>query len=606
MRHPTQWIVPAAVFAAIALTTLALSERQPGAGAAPSDPLTFSRDIAPILYQNCAVCHRDGGSAPFSLVTYQDAKKHAHQIVDVTGSRFMPPWLPEPGYGTFFGERRLSDEQIRKLAQWVTQGAQEGNPSQIPPLPRYSDGWQLGKPDLVVRVPQPYVLLPQGNTESWPRFVLPIHLDATHYVTGIEIHPGDPSIVHHCYIVTDRTAMVHIANGEVYQLGATGMENRLSGADAELDSRFLTWRPGTPPYFEPDGATWRLDKNTDLTLTLHLLPSGKAESIQPEVAFYFSDKPPTKFPMILRLERDGAIDIPAGAKDYVVSDELTLPVDVKVLSVLPHAHYLCREMQAFATLPDGSRRWLIWIKRWNFDWQGVFRYVEPISLPKGTVLSMRYTYDNSADNPRNPNSPPKRVVGGPNSTNEMADLWMEVLPERRTDLFTLEIAMMERKLAKYPDNVDGYADLGSALRSMGRNREALTPLSEAVRLKPEDVQTQNNLGAVLGSLGQFNEAVAHFREALNLRPDYFVACMNLASALRLAGNLPEATTYYERAVSLKPDSNEAHDRLGLAYAEQGNLQAAMLQFQDSLNIEPTDALAKQSLTRAIESQRRPH
>ena len=573
--------------------------------------LTFNKDVAPIIFENCAVCHHAGGSAPFSLISYLDVKRRARQIVTLTSSRTMPPWLPEPGYGTFVGARRLSSQQIEKLAQWAAAGAQEGVASDLPPAPKFSNGWQLGKPDLIVRVSQPYILLANGNTESWPRFILPIHISDTHYVKGIEIHPGNPRIVHHCYIVTDRTGVSHIANGEAYELGSTGMENRIAGSGSEFDSRFLTWRPGTPPYFEPDGATWRLDKDTDLILTLHLLASGKSEAVQPTVGFYFSDAPPNKFTTILRLDRDDSIDIPSGVKDYVVSDHLELPVDVSVLAVLPHAHYLCRDMQAFATLPDGSRRWLIWIKRWNFDWQGVFRYTEPVLLPKGTVISMRYTYDNSADNPLNPNSPPKRVLGGPKSTDEMADLWLEVLPAQREDLFALQVAQMRRRLAKYPNDPERAADLGAALRAtgtalrdMGKNQEALAPLLEAARLEPDDVQLQNNLGSILGSLGQFDEAIIHLREALRLRPDYFVACMNLASALAMQGDLPEAAEYFRQAVRLNPDSAEAHDKLGLVYAKQGNLMEAAAQFQDALKIDPNDSFAQQSLTRAQEILRK--
>lgn len=559
---------------------------------------TFNRDIAPLVYTRCSACHHAGGPAPFSLTSYQDVKRHAAQIVAVTASRFMPPWLPAPGYGDFLDERRLSDAEIRKFSDWLAGGAKQGAPSVAPAIPQFSEPWHLGKPDLIVKVPQPYVLLAGGDTESWPRFVLPIHVNGTHYVKGIEIHPGNPSIVHHCYIVTDRTGMIHIANGEVYQLGSTGMENKLSGAASDLDSRFLTWRPGTLPYFEPEGASWRLDNNTDLTLTLHLLASGKPELVQPEVGFYFTDQPPTKYTMILRLEHDGDIDIPPGDKRYEVSDDLTLPVDVQLLSVLPHAHYLCREMQAFATLPDGSRRWLFWIRPWNFDWQGVFRYRQPVSLPKGTVLSMRYFYDNSPDNPRNPNSPPRRILGGPKSTDEMADLWMEVMPARREDLFSLEIAMMQRKIEKYPNQVEGYADLGSALHATGQNREALEPLLKAAGIRPDDAQVQNNLGTVLGSLGRFDDAVPHFRQALQTRPDYFVACMNLAAALRLMGNLEEARFYYERAIQLKPHQASPHDRLGLVYAQEGHLPAAVRQFQEALRIDPKDTLANQSLVRA--------
>jgi tetratricopeptide (TPR) repeat protein len=308
--------------------------------------------------------------------------------------------------------------------------------------------------------------------------------------------------------------------------------------------------------------------------------------------------------MILRLEHDDDIDIPADAKDFEISDELELPADVNVLALLPHAHYLCREMKAYATLPDGTRKWLIWIKRWDFDWQGVFRYSDPMFLPKGTVLSMRYTYDNSAENPRNPNTPPKRVRGGQKSTDEMADLWMEVLPNRREDLATLEIAMMRHRLTKYPQDVNAYADLGAALRATGKNREAIATLQQAERLNPDNAQVQNNLGTVFGSLGEFDEAVIHFREALKVRPDYFLACFNLANALRLAGNVQEATTYYVEAVELKPESVEAHDKLGLVYALQGKLSEAISEFREALRIKPDDAVARESLSRAEATARR--
>jgi tetratricopeptide (TPR) repeat protein len=301
--------------------------------------------------------------------------------------------------------------------------------------------------------------------------------------------------------------------------------------------------------------------------------------------------------MILHLEHDNNLDIPAGARGQVVSDDLRLPVDVKVLSVLPHAHYLCRDMKAYATLPDGTRRWLIWIKRWNFDWQGVFRFEEPVALPKGTIVSMRYTYDNTAENPRNPNTPPKRVIGGPKSTDEMADLWLEVLPDRRADLYELEIAQMQSKLAKYPHDLEGYADLGAALHAMGRNHEALIPLREAAILNPEDVQVQNNLGTVLGSLGDLDEAIQHLRAALAIRPEYFLACMNLASALRLQGNL-EAATYLREAERLKPDSAETHDKLGMVYEQQGRIGDAVAEFQNALRLRPDDAVARDNLARA--------
>ena len=588
--------LPALLVAGLAAVAIS-THRVPAQQSSRSATMTFNRDIAPIILGNCAVCHRPGGSAPFSLLRYSDVTKHGRQIAQITKSRYMPPWLPEPDYGKFIGERRLSDGQIGTIQQWVANGMPEGDAADLPPLPEFSDDWQLrqARPH---RQGAPTIRSSSGRQHrvvAALRCLLPVPSIGTRYVRGIEIHPGNPKVVHHCYIVTDRSDVLHITNGEVYETGSTGMENKFAGSGSELDSRFLTWRPGTPPYFEPDGATWRLDKNTDLTLTLHLLASGKSEAIQPTVGFYFSDQPPTKFPMVLHLEHDRDIDIPAGTEKYAVSDDFELPVDVKILSVLPHAHYLCRDMQAFATLPDGTRRWLIWIKRWNFDWQGVFRYAEPVSLPKGAILSFRYTYDNSAANPRNPNSPPRRVVGGPRSTDEMADLWLEALPDHKEDLYTLEIALMQRRVSKYPDQVDGYADLGTALRAVGRSKEAIGALREAARLQPEDAQVQNNLGTVLASLGELDEAISHFHEALGLRPDYFAACMNLASALRLHGDLAEATTYYREAIRLRPGQCLMHThKLGTWFTHrEGDLAQAIGQFEDALRIEPNNAAAAQ-------------
>jgi Flp pilus assembly protein TadD len=596
-----------ASFALIAIGDIVLlagvGSRSPIAGSTGANSaITFDRDIAPIVFKNCAVCHHPGGSGPFSLLTYVDVKNHSRQIAAVTSSRYMPPWLPEPGYGVFEGERRLDDKQIQTIQRWVAAGAPEGIASELPPAPTFSDGWQLGTPDLVVELPQPYVVLAGANTDSWPRFVLPVPFSGTHYVRGIEIQPGNPKIIHHCYIVVDRTQALHTANGEVYDAGAMAMDGQLGGGNSDLDSRFLTWRPGTPPYLEPDGMTWRLDKETDLTLIMHLLQSGKAEAIRPRVGFYFSERPPNKFPMILKLEHDRDIDIPPGAKDFQISDDLELAADVSVFALLPHAHYLCKEMQAFATLPDGTRKWMIWIKKWDFDWQGVFRYAEPMYLPKGTKLSMRYIYDNSTDNPRNPNVPPQRVRGGQKSTEEMADLWLEVLPNRREDLPALEIAMMRHRLAKYPQDANGYAALGVALRATGRNREAIEPLQEAAALNPGNVQVQNNLAAVLASVGDFEGAIVHLREALAIKPDYFLACSNLANLLLRRGDLREATVYYEQAVGMKPESVEARDKLGLMYAQQGRLEDAIVQFREAIRIKPSDPIARQSLAK-VEAQR---
>src|SRR5918911_2447200 len=305
------------------------SRAESGSPAAPlvvsTKPLTFNKDVAPILFQNCAECHHPGGPAPFSLMSYQDAKKRAKQIVAVTESRYMPPWLPAPGYGDFVGARRLSDQQISTIKAWVEQGSAEGLPSDLPPAPRFNEGWQLGQPDLIVQMPRAYTL-PASGTDVFRNFVIPVPVTAPRYVKAVEILPGNRRVVHHANILVDRTQMFRRLDAQDAEVGFPGMDIRVESESFEPDSHFLFWKPGTPGAAEPEDMTWRLDKGTDLILNMHLQPSGKPEVIQPVIGLYFSDKPPTRFPMLLQLENDGAIDIPAGKKDFVITDEFELPL----------------------------------------------------------------------------------------------------------------------------------------------------------------------------------------------------------------------------------------------------------------------------------------
>jgi hypothetical protein len=178
------------------------------------------------------------------------------------------------------------------------------------------------------------------------------------------------------------------------------------------DGNFLFWKPGSTPYVEPDGFAWRLDPGNDLVLNTHLRPMGMPMQVRPTLGLYFTDRRQTKFPLLVQLEHDASLDIPAGARDFVVSDDFQLPLDSDILAVYPHAHYLGDLLEAWATLPDGSKKWLIRIPDWNPDWQAVYHCREPMFLPKDSVIHMRYHYDNSAGNPRNPNRPPRARARG--------------------------------------------------------------------------------------------------------------------------------------------------------------------------------------------------
>ncbi len=226
----------------------------------------------------------------------------------------MPPWLPEPGELKFSDELRLTDGEISTIQAWVDQGEIEGDPADLPPRPTFTAGWQLGKPDVIVRAEKPY-LLPASGSDSYWNFVFRTPVHRSRWLKAIEIRPGDKRLVHHANVLVDREE-----NGRRLEkepgAGFGGMELIIESEVFDPDSHFLFWKPGSPPYVEPDGMALRLDKNTDLVLNTHLQPSGKAELIQPTLGLYFTDKPATMHPILLQLDNDRRLDIPAGSKKF--------------------------------------------------------------------------------------------------------------------------------------------------------------------------------------------------------------------------------------------------------------------------------------------------
>jgi hypothetical protein len=281
----------------------------------------------------------------------------------------MPPWLPQHGHGDFEDERKLSEQEIALIAKWVRTGMQEGDESASPPAPGYGETWRYGTPDLILTVEHPFALAASG-TDVFRNFVLPYPLKQTHYIRAMEIRPGAPQIVHHANLLIDRTASFRRTHPAQWKEGVPGMEIEVdTGNEFDPDSNFLFWKPDTPVLVEPEGMPWRLDPGNDLILNMHLKPSGKPEMASAEVGLYFTDRAPSKHPMLLQLEHDSALDIPAGERNFVVEDLLRLPVDVEVLGIYPHAHYLGKRMEAWATLPDQQKKWLILIPDWDIDRQ---------------------------------------------------------------------------------------------------------------------------------------------------------------------------------------------------------------------------------------------
>ncbi len=562
-------------------------------------PLSFARDIAPIVYRNCAPCHRPGEAGPFPLLSYQDVKKHAPEIAEVTARRFMPPWAPEAGYGDFSDERRLTAAEIQMIKDWVSQGAPEGNPSETPPLLKFAEGWQLGPPDLIVEAPNAYTLPASGPDVYW-NFVIPVAVEKMRYVRAVEIRPGDKRIVHHANLYVDRARSARRQETTAGQ-GFPGMDVVIDRPLSEPDDgHFLFWKPGGAPYVEPEGFAWRLDPGNDLVLNAHLRPTGKPEQVRPTIGLYFTDQPQEKFPMLVNLEHDGALDIPPGDRDFLVSDDFRLPMDVDVLAVYPHAHYLGHLLEGYATLPNGQRKWLIRIPDWDPNWQGAYHYRQAIFLPKGSVISMRYHYDNSAANPRNPNHPPRRVVAGNQATDEMGHLWLQVLPKpdmisaRGDRRMELQEALMRHRLEKYPGEFEASFEIGALRLARLDPAQALPMIETAVRIRSDDPEARNLLGSALVAVGRNTEAIEQFRAAVRLRPDYGTARYNLARALARAGKSDEAIETYGQLIQQFPRDAQVRDELGELYIKLGKRTEAAEYFNQALAIDPKDAVARRN------------
>jgi hypothetical protein len=391
--------------------------------------VTYTKDIAPLLWKNCAGCHRPGEIGPFSLLTYQDAARRADFLADITAERRMPPWKAEPGFGRFHDERRLSEEEIGILAKWAAAGAPEGNPADLPEPPRFVDGWMLGQPDLVLEMPEAFTVPAEGR-DVYRCFVIPIPLAESKTVAAVEFRPGNRRVVHHALLFLD-------ANGAARKKdeAEAGPGYASFGGPGVLPTGGLGgWAPGAMPRRLPEGTGGFLRRGSDLVLQIHYHPNGKVETDRSSVGIYFTEELATKLIGGLAV-LNRSLNIPPGEKHYrVTADSEVLPVDVNVMAVAPHMHLLGREIKVTARTPAGETVPLVWIKDWDFNWQGSYRFVEPVRLPKGSVVHVDAEYDNSDDNPHNPSSPPQRVQWGEQTTDEMCLVGVQVTTDTLADL----------------------------------------------------------------------------------------------------------------------------------------------------------------------------
>lgn len=589
-----------AVLALLTAVTLTATPAAAQDGRSASATVTYSKDVAPIVYSKCAMCHHPGGSAPFSVLTYQTARGQARQMATAAQSGYMPPWRADPAFGgPFLGQSHLTDEEKRVLEAWASAGAPEGDPRDLPPRPSYAEGWQLGTPDLVVKPPV-YMLAGEG-TDVFRVFVIPLPIAALRYVRALEFRPGNARVVHHANIRIDETpASRRFDDADP----APGYEGLIAHSAVYPDGHFLGWTPGQISPLLPKGLAWRLKPQTDLVVEVHMQPDGREELVQPSIGLYFGSDPPVTAPTMLRLGRQ-SIDIPAGEAEYRISDSYVLPVDVDVLAIQPHAHQRARQVVGIATLPDGTVRPLLRILNWDFRWQHVFRLVTPLPLPKGTTLRMDYVYDNSADNPRNPVQPPRRVFWGQRSADEMGDLWIQVVTHSDADMMRLgdefnrkvmaeDVIGYERWVEREPKSAALRDDLGVLYLKLNRPADAVRHFAISAGLVPS-AQASFNLGTALTVAGQVNAAVPQFERALELRPDYAAAHTNLGSLLLQQGKPEPALLHLREALRLDPSSPQARFSAGIATEQLGQWTEAMTHFTRVLEMQPDQPQALSNL-----------
>ncbi|MBY0230692.1 MAG: redoxin domain-containing protein [Gemmataceae bacterium] len=404
-----------------------------GEAEAKAGKVTYHRDVLPILQQHCQQCHRAGEVGPFALSTYKQAKNWAQDIKEYTASGKMPPFKANQGM-PFHNDRRLGDKDLATLAAWADAGAPEGNPKDAPKPRTFTDGWQLGKPDLVLTVPDDFTLGASGK-DAFRCFVLPTGLTEDKHVVAVEVRPGNKRVVHHSLNFFDTSGSAReLEREEKERKKKDGEKDAGPGYAVSMGVGFTPakagtfgglggWAPGQMPRFLPEGYGYPLPKGSDFVLQLHYHRNGREEKDRTSVGLYFAKKKGIK-PYKNITMRGSFLFIPAGEADFKVKSGLEVEADCELHSVMPHMHMLGRRIQVFMTPPGGKETVLLGIDDWDYNWQETYFLKEPLKIKKGTRFRLEASFDNSAKNPSNPFNPPRFVIFGEQTDNEMCFVFL--------------------------------------------------------------------------------------------------------------------------------------------------------------------------------------
>jgi peroxiredoxin len=407
---------------------IAMAEKKP----TPTEAaVTFYKDVLPVFQAHCQACHRPGQVGPFSLLTYKQATRWGDLCVEETQAKRMPPWKPAPNT-LLTGERHLPPEAAKVLEKWVALGMPEGDPKDAPPALKFNDGWTLGEPDLILEAPSDMVVGAKG-LDLFRVLVFPTNLTEDKDVVAVEVRPGNPRVVHHSVNLIDRTGAARKREAAAVAEAQPDDQDRGPGYSVRMGFGFVPdptgflggWAPGMLPKKLPDGVAIRLPKGSDICIQIHYHRTGKEEIDRTKVGLYFAKKPAAeRFTSIPVAGLFWAI--PAGEKAYIVDRSWKTTEDMSVYRMIPHMHLLGKDIELFATLPGEKEKSLIRIPVWDYNWQEQYDLKEPLRLPKGTVLRVRATFDNSAENPNNPSSPPRLVRLGEQTTDEMCFVFLGI------------------------------------------------------------------------------------------------------------------------------------------------------------------------------------
>jgi hypothetical protein len=415
----------------------------------PAPPVTggptFSNEVVRIFQNRCQTCHHPGDIAPFSLMTYADAAPHADAIKYMTQTRQMPPWKATPSCGEFAEARVLGDDEIDTIAKWVDNGAPQGNIADLPPQKNFDGGWALGQPDLVLSYSEPYT--PPVARDMYRCFPMPTTVPEDKYVSAIDIKPGDPTTVHHVIAYLDGSGS---ASQKLDEADSGPGYTSFGGPGFSVDSLSATlggWAPGARPTLLPDDVALLMPAQSRVVLQVHYHPHGiKTVPDTTQIGIYYAKKKPNRIVRILPLVNQ-SFTIPPNDPNYKVATiPFSLPFPTHLYFIAPHMHLLGRKMHVTATLPTGSQKCLINVDDWDFNWQGLYQYKDPVAIPSNTKLAVEAYYDNSTDNLRNPNNPPKPVSWGEQTTDEMCIAFLG---------FTIDSENLATGQMLHPDRVFG-------------------------------------------------------------------------------------------------------------------------------------------------------